>query len=64
MKGKYNTLGSNNQRKKGLVHLCTNPFSKTNVWIVLNYIRNGTINSATTFRILIMGFTAGPAVSL
>jgi hypothetical protein len=31
---------------------------------VLDYSKNGTISNATTFKILIMGLMAGPAVSL
>jgi hypothetical protein len=51
--------------KKGLVRNRTNPlFIPYYFKCRTDYIRNGTISSATTFKILIIGLIAGPAVSL
>jgi hypothetical protein len=50
--------------KKGSVLIYADPF-KSNLFIKIPYYnKNGTIKSATTFRILIIGLMAGPAVSL
>jgi hypothetical protein len=63
MKPNHSIDGSNKQQKKGWRIAPTLSGTK-DYKVAAGYIRKGTISRATTFRILIIGLTAGPAVSL
>jgi len=74
----YHTIGKQSNKKKDWQHTSPillsdpdhpDPFGSGDAKAVTHchtddYRRKGTIRSATTLRILIIGFTAGPAVSL